>query len=89
MELNVSQSGNSLATRIPSKLAKQLRVQKGSKIKVLIGKTGNVELQALPESKPHKTFAELFVSLESMRNQFIDQGYTETAVEQMRREARY
>jgi antitoxin component of MazEF toxin-antitoxin module len=89
MELQINQWGNSLALRIPASVAKQMRLNKGSKISLVVNNDGKAAIEALPEAKPIKTYAEIFAELESMRGEFVDRGYTETAVEQMRREARY
>jgi antitoxin component of MazEF toxin-antitoxin module len=89
MELQINQWGNSLALRIPASVAKQMHLNKGSKISLVVDNAGNAAIQALPEAKPTKTFAEIFAELKLMEGEFVDRGYTETAVEQMRREARY
>jgi antitoxin component of MazEF toxin-antitoxin module len=89
MELQINQWGNSLALRIPARVAKQMHLNKGSKISLVVDNVGKAAIQALPETKPSKTFAEIFAELKLMGGDFVDRGYTETAVEQMRREARY
>lgn len=89
MELRINQWGNSLALRIPASVAKQMQLSKGSKISLVVDNTGKAAIEALPEAKPVKTFAEIFAELKKLDGEFTDRGYTETAVEQMRREARY
>jgi antitoxin component of MazEF toxin-antitoxin module len=90
MELQINQWGNSLAVRIPASVAKQMHLSKGSKISLVVDNTGlKAAFEALPDSKPSKSFADVFADLERLNGKFVDRGYTETAVEQMRREARY
>lgn len=89
MELQINQWGNSLALRIPASVAKKMHLNKGSKISLVVDNAGKAAIQALPEAKSTQTFAEIFAALKLMEGEFADRGYTETAVEQMRREARY
>ncbi len=89
MELQINQWGNSLALRIPASVAKKMHLNKGSKISLVVDNTGKAAIEALPETKPSKTYAEIFAELKLMEREFVNLGYTETAVEQMRREARY
>lgn len=86
MELQINQWGNSLALRIPASVAKQMRLNKGSKISLVVDNTGKAAIQAVPETKPVKTYAEIFAEL-AVLNQGLPLG--EPVVEQMRRDARY
>jgi antitoxin MazE len=86
MELQINQWGNSLALRIPASVAKQMHLNKGSKISLVVDNAGKAAIQALPEIRPSKTFAEIFAELEKL-NQGLPVG--EPVVEQMRLDARY
>ena len=63
MELQINQWGNSLALRIPASVAKQMHLNKGSKISLVVDDAGKAAIQTLPEAKPTKTFAQIFAEL--------------------------
>ncbi len=85
-DLPVARWGNSLAVRIPAKLAKELGVTEGSTLKAEVMGPARVGLVVPRPVKPKMTMAEFLANLERLHART---GITEPVVEQMRRDARY
>lgn len=85
-DLPVGRWGNSLAVRIPAKLAKELGVTEGSTLTAEVIGPARVGLGATRPDKPKMTMAEFLANLQRLHART---GITEPVVEQMRRDARY
>ena len=85
-DLPVGRWGNSLAVRIPAKLARELGVTEGSTLKAEVLGPATLGLTGPPPATPKRTMAEFIARLEQLHR---GMPVTEPVVEQMRRDARY
>jgi antitoxin MazE len=81
-DLPVARWGNSLAVRIPAKLAKELGVTEGSTLKAEVMGPARVRLEG---KKP----MDMATFIARLRELHKTMPVTEPVVEQMRRDARY
>lgn len=82
MELQVARWGNSLAIRLPARLARELQVGEGSAIEAEVVGPGQMKMAGAPAFDKQAYLARL-------RALHAKMPMTEPVVEQMRRDARY
>lgn len=85
-DLPVGRWGNSLAVRIPARLARELGVTEGSTLKAEVIAPATLGLTATPPAKAKRTMTEFLARLDELHRSM---PVTEPVVEPMRRDARY
>jgi antitoxin component of MazEF toxin-antitoxin module len=83
-DLPIGRWGNSLAVRIPAKLARELGVTEGSTLTAEVLGPARVRLSASP--KPNMSMADFIKRIQALHART---GITQPVVEEMRRDARY
>ena len=83
-ELPVGRWGNSLAVRIPSRLAQELGVREGDSLRAKVLGPARIGVQG--PARPRMSMAEFIARIDALHRKI---PVTQPVVEQMRRDARY
>ncbi len=83
-DLPVGRWGNSLAVRIPSKMARELGVEEGDTLHAVV--TGSAQLTLQAAATPKLSMADFVARIQALHSRI---PVTQPVVEEMRRNARY
>ena len=83
-DLPVGRWGNSLAVRIPSKMARELGVEAGDTLHAVV--TGSAQLTLQATVRPKMSMADFVARIQALHSRI---PVTQPVVEEMRRNARY
>jgi antitoxin MazE len=83
-DLPVGRWGNSLAVRIPSKMARELGVEEGDTLHAVV--TGSAQLTLQATVRPKMSMADFVARIQALHSRI---PVTQPVVEEMRRDARY